>query len=60
MLKPPLPMTKTFLTLTGFAAPFMTPLSKYAFAFGAVCVWFRRNVELEKSRTYLACLPAGA
>jgi hypothetical protein len=60
MLKPPLPMTKTFLTLTGFAAPFMTPLSRYAFAFGAVCVWSRQTAELEKSRTYRAVLLAGA
>jgi hypothetical protein len=51
-------MTKTFLTSTGFEAPFITPLSRYAFAFGAICDWFLRFVELEKSREYLLCLPA--
>ena len=59
MLKPPLPMTKTFLTLTGFAAPFTTPLSRYALALGAVCVWSLRTLELEKSRMFLALLLAG-
>jgi hypothetical protein len=59
MLKPPLPITKTFLTSTGFEAPFITPLSRYAFAFGAVCDWLLRFVELENSREYLLCLPAG-
>jgi hypothetical protein len=52
-------MTKTFLTSTGFEAPFITPLSRYAFAFGAVCDWFLRFVEPEKSLEYLLCLPAG-
>lgn len=60
MLKPPLPMTKTFFTSTGFAAPLTTPLSKYAFALGAVWVWSLRIVEVENGRAYLAPLEGGA
>jgi len=54
-------MTNTFLTLTGFAAPFTTPLSKYALALGAISDWFwlLRTVELEKDRMYLVCFPTG-
>jgi len=37
MARPPLPMTRTFLTST-CARGFTTPLSKYAFGFGAVWV----------------------
>ena len=35
MLKPPLPMTRTFLTSTRFLVPRITPLLMYAFALGA-------------------------
>jgi hypothetical protein len=53
-------MTKTFLTSTGFAAPFTTPLSRYAFALGALCDWALLIAELERSRTNPAFLLACA
>jgi hypothetical protein len=57
MLKPPEPMTNTFLTSTRFCAPAITPLLMYACALGAVWLWFHVAESFEKARScrYTAC-----
>lgn len=56
MLKPPLPMTKTFLTSTRFLPCSTTPLSRYDSARGAACTAAYRAVVLVN---FLACCHVG-
>jgi hypothetical protein len=51
MLRPPLPMTRTFFTSTRFRAPAIAPLFRYACALGASCVWFHVAETFEKARS---------
>jgi hypothetical protein len=51
MLRPPLPITRTFFTSTRFCAPAIAPLLRYACALGACCVWFHVVETFEKARS---------
>lgn len=51
MLRPPLPITKTFFTSTRSRAPAITPLLRYAWALGASWVLFHFGGSWEKARS---------
>lgn len=51
MLRPPLPMTRTFLTSTRLLPGFTTPLARYESAEGVFWASARRRRELEKERS---------